>query len=76
MFTEFNPSTIANMTAALDYVCRKIPPDSDSNELQKRIANELIECARSRKRNVINLQNAGLKVVKEYKEVGEVQLVG
>jgi hypothetical protein len=33
MLTEFDQNTIANMTAALDYVCKKIPADKDSNEL-------------------------------------------
>ena len=37
MLTEFDQTTIANMTAALDFVCKKIPADKDSNELRKRI---------------------------------------
>jgi hypothetical protein len=28
MLTEFNQTTIANMTAALDFVCKKLPADS------------------------------------------------
>ena len=63
MLIEFDQNTIANMTAALDYVCKKIPADRDSNELRKRIADELIQCAQSGKRTVIDLQNAGLKVL-------------
>ena len=51
------------MTAALDYVCKKIPADRDSTELRKRIAHELANCARSGKRELIDLQNAGLKVL-------------
>ena len=68
MLTEFDQNTIANMTAALDYVCKKIPADRDSTELRKQIANELIQCARSGKRTVIDLQNAGLKIVKSTAE--------
>ena len=64
MLTEFDQNTIANMTAALDYVCKKIPADRDSTELRKKIANELIQCARSGKHTVIDLQNAGLKILK------------
>ena len=64
MLTEFDQNTIANMTAALDYVCKKIPGDRDSTELRKKIANELIQCARSGKHTVIDLQNAGLKILK------------
>ena len=64
MLTEFDQNTIANMTAALDYVCKKIPADRDSTELRKKIANELIQCAGSGKHTVIDLQNAGLKILK------------
>ncbi|MEI9923481.1 MAG: hypothetical protein WDN50_08095 [Bradyrhizobium sp.] len=35
MLTEFDQSTIANMTAALNYVCKKIPMALDGNELRK-----------------------------------------
>jgi hypothetical protein len=35
MLTEFDQNTIANMTAALVYVCKKIPADRDSSELRK-----------------------------------------
>jgi len=65
MLTEFDQNTIANMTAALDYVCKKIPADEDSNELRKRITDELIRCARSGKRTLIDLQDAELQVVKK-----------
>ena len=63
MLTEFDQNTIANMTAALDYVCKKIPADRDSTELRKRIADKLIQSAQSGKRTVIDLQNAGLNVL-------------
>lgn len=63
MITEFDQNTIANMTAALDYVCKKIPADRDSADLRKRIGNEIIRCAQSGKRNVLELQQAGLGVL-------------
>jgi hypothetical protein len=63
MLTEFDQNTIANMTAALDYICKKIPAKRDSNELRKRIAEELMQTARSGKRSVIDLQTAGLRLV-------------
>jgi hypothetical protein len=63
MLTEFDQTTIANMTAALDYICKKIPKERDSNELRKRIAEELMRSARLGKRSVIDLQAAGLKLV-------------
>jgi hypothetical protein len=63
MLTEFDQTTIANMTAALDYVCKKIPAAKDSNDLRKQIGDELIRCARAGKRSLIDLQQAGMKVL-------------
>lgn len=63
MITEFDQNTIANMTAALDYVRKKIPAERDSADLRKRIGNEIINCARSGKRNVLELKQAGLGVL-------------
>jgi hypothetical protein len=65
MLSDFDQSTIANMTAALDFVCEKIGADRDSNELRKRIADELIECARMGRHTLINLKQAGLKILEE-----------
>jgi hypothetical protein len=65
MITEFDQTTIANMTAALDFVCKKIPPDKDTDELRKRVGDELVQCARMGKRSLIDLQQAGMKVMKE-----------
>jgi hypothetical protein len=63
MITEFDQNTIANMTAALDYVCKTIPPERDSADLRKRIGNEIIRCAQTGKRSVLELQQAGLGVL-------------
>ena len=63
MIAEFDQNTIANMTAALDYVCKKIPPERDSADLRKRIGNEIIRCAQSGKRNGLELQQAGFGVL-------------
>jgi hypothetical protein len=41
MPTEFDQTTIANMTAAPDLVCKKISADKDSNGLRKLIGDEL-----------------------------------
>lgn len=65
MLTEFDQTTIANMTAALDFVCKKIPADKDSNELRKRVADELVRCARMGKRSLIDLQQASMKILDE-----------
>ena len=64
MLTEFDQSTIANMTAALDFVCKKIPAEKDSTQLRKQIADEIVRCARSGKQNLGALQEAGLRVLK------------
>ena len=59
MLTEFDQTTIANMTAALDFVRKKIPADKDSNELRKRIGDELVRCARMGRRSLIDLHKPG-----------------
>jgi hypothetical protein len=68
MLTEFDQSTIANMTAALDFVCKKIRADADSNELRKRVADELVRCAHLGRRSLIELKQAGLNIVAETTE--------
>ena len=65
MLTEFDQSTIANMTAALEYVCKKIPPEKDSEVLRKRIGAALIDCANRGRRTFIDFQIAGLAALAE-----------
>jgi len=65
MPSEFDYNTIVNLNAALDYVCKNIPAKRDSHELRKQVAGELPRCARSGRRNLIDLQNAGTKVVND-----------
>jgi hypothetical protein len=65
MLTEFDQTTIANMTAALDFVCKKIPADKDTDELRKRVADELIRCARTGRRSLLDLQQDGMKVMEQ-----------
>lgn len=65
MLTKMDQNTIAKMTAALEYVCKKIPPDKDSNELRKRIGDAIVECANSRNGSLSDFQNAGSKVLEE-----------
>jgi hypothetical protein len=62
MISDFDQNTIANMTAALNYACKKIPAASDTNELRKRIADELNHSARL---TVMDLESAGPRVLKE-----------
>jgi len=65
MLTELDQNTIANMTAALEYVCNKIPVDRDAHELRKRIADAMIACANGGTRTFVDFQNAGLKALDE-----------
>jgi hypothetical protein len=65
MLIEFDQTTIANLTAALDIVSKKIPPDKDSHEIRKRIADAMIACARSGRRTLIDFQDVGFKILDE-----------
>jgi len=42
MLIEFDQNTLANMTAALEFVCKSITPDKDTPEMRKQIAEEMI----------------------------------
>src|SRR6516225_2484959 len=63
MLTKMDQNTIAKMTAALEYVCKKIPPDKESNELRKRIGDAIAECANSGNGLLSDFQNVGSKVL-------------
>jgi hypothetical protein len=65
VLTEFDQNTIANMTAALEYVCKKIPENKDGYETRKRIADAMVACGNDGKRSLIDFQNAGMKVLDE-----------
>ena len=74
MLTKMDQNTIAKMTAALEYVCKKIPPDKDSNELRKRIGDAIVECANSRNGSLSDFQNAGYEGVRGDHAAAESQL--
>jgi hypothetical protein len=65
LLTKFDHNTIANMTAALEYVCMKIPADKDSHEMRKRIADALMACGHAGNRTLLDFQNAGMKALEE-----------
>jgi hypothetical protein len=52
---EFDSSTLANMTAALDHGCKMLPAEFDSVENRKRLGDALIAAARSRKQSLPQL---------------------
>ncbi|MDP2356772.1 MAG: hypothetical protein Q8M31_12015 [Beijerinckiaceae bacterium] len=62
----FDQTTLANMTAALEYVCRKLPPDRDNPAIRKYIADEIIAASRKGQSSLGDLTSAGLKVVNVY----------
>jgi enhancing lycopene biosynthesis protein 2 len=63
MLIEFDQTTIANMTAALDQVCKKIPLERDNYETRKKIADAMIESARSGRRTLNDFQLAGTQTL-------------
>ena len=65
MLTELDQNTIANMTAALENVCRKIPPEKDTRDVRKRIAEAMIACAHNGTQTFIDFQNAGLSALQD-----------
>lgn len=63
---QFDQSTLANMTAALEYVCRKLPPDKDNPAIRKYIADEILAACRKGQRSHGELTDVGLKIVNGY----------
>ena len=47
MLLEFDQNTMANMTAALEHVCKQLPADKDNHETRKRIAAFEIQLVRA-----------------------------
>jgi len=65
MLIEFDQNTMANMTAALEYVCNQLPPDKDSHETRKKIADGIVACAKAGRRTLEDFQDAGRAVLAE-----------
>jgi hypothetical protein len=63
---NFDQTTLANMTAALEYVCRKLPPDRDNPAIRKYIAEEIVAACKKGKSALGDLNSAGLNVVNSY----------
>jgi hypothetical protein len=56
---------MANMTAALEQVCNRFPPESDTHKNRKRIADAMIAYARSGGCTLSDFQNLGSKTLEE-----------
>ena len=63
---QFDQTTLANMTAALEYVCRKLPPDRDNSAIRKYIAGEIVSLCEQGQTTLGDLTGAGLKIVNSY----------
>ena len=63
MLIEFDQNIVANMTAALEYVCKKIPAEKDTHELRRQLGDAMIRSANSGRHSYIDLQDAGLKAL-------------
>ena len=63
---QFDQSTLANMTAALEYVCRKLPPDRDNPAIRKHIAAEIVAACQKGQTSHEDLASVGLKIVNSY----------
>lgn len=65
MLIEFDQNTLANMTAALESVCRKLPPDKDSSEARKQIADAMVACAKAGRRSYADFESAGAEALRQ-----------
>jgi hypothetical protein len=65
MLIEFDQNTMANMTAALEYVCKQLALEQDSHQTRKQIADGIVACAKNGRRTLEDFQDAGLAVLAE-----------
>jgi hypothetical protein len=65
MLIELDQTTMADMTAALERLCDKLPPDKDTHENRKRIAEAMIAYGRSGRRTLSDFQRFGSKTLVE-----------
>ena len=63
---NFDQTTLANMTAALEFVCRKLPLERDNPAIRKYIAGEIVALAQKGKTTLGDLTGIGLNVVNRY----------
>jgi hypothetical protein len=63
MLIDLDQNTLANMTAALEFVCKRLPVDKDTPATRKQIADELIARAKSGCRTYGDFQDAGTKIL-------------
>jgi hypothetical protein len=61
---DFDRWTLANMDAALDEVCRSVPR-GEEHAVRKRIARQIIKCAKSGRTTLSELTAAGQRALIE-----------
>ena len=76
MLINFDQSTIANMTAALEYVCKRLPAEHDSRQNRKRIADAITASARAGRCTYVDLERAGLNLLNEIVQPRRFKLFG
>jgi hypothetical protein len=62
---KLDQSTVANMTAALEFVCKRIPADMDSHHIRKAVADNMLASANAGTRSLAQFQEIGLAKLKE-----------
>jgi hypothetical protein len=65
MLIELDQNTLANMTAALEWVCKKLPAGKDTHEARKQIADAMIDSARRGQRTYPDFEAARQRVLRE-----------
>jgi urease gamma subunit len=60
---EFDTNVLAFMTAALEQTCKKLKVDTP--EARKHVADRLIECAKSGRKSMLHLMEAGEEALAE-----------
>ncbi len=76
MLIELDQNTIANMTAALEFVCRKLPAKDDNHEARKRIADAMVASGKAGRRTYADFVSAGFAVLDEITKQPEVKRFG
>jgi hypothetical protein len=66
MLAEFDQNTLANLTAALESVCKKIPADRDTHELRKQIGDAMVATAKGGRRSFVDFQDAGFNALNAF----------
>ncbi|WP_024511977.1 hypothetical protein [Bradyrhizobium sp. ARR65] len=76
MLIEFDQNTIANMTAALEFVCKKLPAKNDNRASRKRIADAMVASGKAGRRTYADFVSAGFAVLDEIIKQPEVKRFG